>query len=170
MRLRSREPAIGRKGEVDMKRTVFGAIVLVMLVTAPGFAQVSLETEMTVQVLMEEWDTIIEKTLDLTREEKAAFWPLYVEYDAALAPLRERRVALIQKLTRSGGELTDAEIIAAARESFAIDEERAEVRKTYLAKFADVLPVSKVARLIQVENKLMALVNYQLAKDTPMVR
>ena len=67
-----------------MKRTVFGAIVLVMLVTAAGFAQVSLETEMTVQVLMEEWDTIIEKTLDLTREEKAAFWPLYVEYDAAL--------------------------------------------------------------------------------------
>ncbi len=74
------------------------------------------------------------------------------------------------KLTRSGGELSDDEIVAAVRESFAIDEERAEVRKTYLKKFAEVLPIPKVARLVQVENKLTALVNYQLAKDTPMVR
>jgi len=153
-----------------MKRTVLGAIALAILIAVPCSAQVSLETEMTVQVLMEEWDTIIEKTLDLTREEKAAFWPLYVEYDAALEPLRERRVALIQKLTRSGGELSDDEIVAAVRESFSIDEERAEVRKKYLGKFAEVLPIPKVARLSQVENKLMALVNYQLAKDTPMVR
>lgn len=153
-----------------MKRTVLGAIVLATLIAVPCSAQVSLETEMTVQVLMEEWDTIIEKTLDLTREEKAAFWPLYVEYDAELQPLRERRVDLIMKLTRSGGELSDDEIISAVRESFAIDEERAEVRKTYLKRFAEVLPIPKVARLFQVENKLSALVNYQLAKDTPMVR
>ncbi len=153
-----------------MKRTVLGAIVLATLIAVPSSAQVSLETEMTVQVLMEEWDTIIENTLELTRVEKAAFWPLYVEYDAELQPLRERRVALIQKLTRSGGELSDDEVISAVRESFAIDEERAEVRKKFLKRFAEVLPVAKVARLIQVENKLMALVNYQLAKDTPMVR
>jgi hypothetical protein len=145
-------------------------IALAMLLAVPCSAQVSLETEMTVQVLIEEWDTIIEKTLELTREEKAAFWPLYVEYDAELEPLRERRVDLIMKLTRSRGELSDDEIVAAVRESFAIDEERAEVRKKYLEKFADVLPIPKVARLFQVENKLMALVNYQLAKDTPMVR
>jgi hypothetical protein len=153
-----------------MKRALPGIFVIATLIAVPCSAQVSLETEMTVQVLMEEWDTIVEKTLELTREEKAAFWPLYVEYDAELDPLRERRVELIMKLTTSRGELSDDEIVAAVRESFAIDEERAAVRKKYLAKFADVLPIPKVARLYQVENKLSALVNYQLAKDTPMVR
>jgi len=40
----------------------------------------------------------------------------------------------------------------------------------YVPKFEKVLPPKKVARLYQIENKMRALVNYELARQIPLVK
>jgi hypothetical protein len=42
--------------------------------------------------------------------------------------------------------------------------------KGYQSKFGAVLPATKVARYYQIENKLRAAVNYELADAIPLVQ
>jgi hypothetical protein len=42
--------------------------------------------------------------------------------------------------------------------------------RAYVPRFQKVLPAKKVTRLYQVENKLRALVNYELARQIPFVK
>jgi len=43
------------------------------------------------------------------------------------------------------------------------------MRKTYAARLSRVLPGKKVARYLQVENKIRAAIRYQLAAGIPLV-
>ena len=55
--------------------------------------------------------------------------------------------------------------------SEALDIEEAEVnlKRSYAQKLDDVLPATKVARYIQIENKIRALVKRELAQRIPLV-
>ena len=44
------------------------------------------------------------------------------------------------------------------------------ILKSYAPKFQRVLPPVKVVRLYQVENKLRALLHYELAKQIPLAK
>jgi hypothetical protein len=46
----------------------------------------------------------------------------------------------------------------------------AGVKASYVPKLSKVLPMKKVARYLQVENKVRALVKYELAGGIPLVR
>ena len=41
---------------------------------------------------------------------------------------------------------------------------------SYVPRFQKVLPPRKVARLYQLENKIRALVDYQLAQEVPLIK
>jgi hypothetical protein len=45
-----------------------------------------------------------------------------------------------------------------------------KLRQTYLPKFRNALPEKKVARYYQIENKIQATLNYELAKEIPLVQ
>jgi hypothetical protein len=51
----------------------------------------------------------------------------------------------------------------------AIEADRQKIRRSYLPKFRQVLPEIKVARLYQLENKIQAAVNYELAAGIPLI-
>jgi hypothetical protein len=51
----------------------------------------------------------------------------------------------------------------------AIEEAEATLRKSYADKLIQVLPARKVARYLQIENKIRALIRYELASDIPLV-
>jgi len=65
--------------------------------------------------------------------------------------------------------MTDAKAAALMTEVFAIDEARMVPRKACAAKLAGVIPATKIARYVQVENKVRALVNFELAAGIPFV-
>ena len=52
---------------------------------------------------------------------------------------------------------------------FGIERERLDVREKYLPQFRNVLPALKVARLYQLENKISAEIDAQLALVVPLV-
>jgi len=51
-----------------------------------------------------------------------------------------------------------------------IDEAEANLKSTYAPKLSKVLPVRKVARYLQIENKIRAVVKYDIASGVPLVR
>jgi hypothetical protein len=52
----------------------------------------------------------------------------------------------------------------------AIEQSEASLKSTYAPKLSKVLPVRKVARYLQIENKIRTVVKYELATGVPLVR
>ncbi len=55
-------------------------------------------------------------------------------------------------------------------EVVAIAEARLKLWKSYLSQFRKILSAKKTARYYQIENKLLATVNYELANQIPLVK
>jgi hypothetical protein len=52
----------------------------------------------------------------------------------------------------------------------AIEQAETGLKTSYVPKLGKVLPMKKVARYLQIENKVRALVKYDLAGGIPLVR
>lgn len=107
--------------------------------------------------------------LVLTPDEAKAFWPVYNEYRAAMHEVGDSRVKLITDLADNYQNMTDDFAEHLLREHLDIEERTLKVHRQYLKRFNKVLPKVKVAKLYQVESKLDALINYQLASQIPMI-
>ena len=152
------------------KTVLLVAVALFVLSLSPAQAQVRDETILTYQVLSEEWDNLIGGVLDLSEEEAAAFWPLYQEYSKAKGLLWEERIDVIAMFL-TGYDTMGAEIARGLlRASFDIDEKMLNLERAYAEKFDDVLPLNKVVRLFQAENKLETTMMMELAKDIPLAK
>jgi hypothetical protein len=66
--------------------------------------------------------------------------------------------------------LTDEKAKKLIDEATAIDQAEAKLKSTYAPKLSKVLPVKKVARYLQIENKIRAVVKYDIASGVPLVR
>jgi hypothetical protein len=66
--------------------------------------------------------------------------------------------------------LTDEKAKKLIDEALAIEVAEANLKSTYAPKLSKVLPMRKVARYLQIENKIRAIVKYDLAQGVPLVR
>ena len=69
-----------------------------------------------------------------------------------------------------GKSLTDEKAKKLIEEAVAIEQAEANLKSTYAPKLSKVLPVRKVARYLQIENKIRAVVKYELATGVPLVQ
>jgi len=108
----------------------------------------------------------------LTTEENAAFWPVYDAYQVELGKLTTRTINAIKSYATAynAKAVTDAVATQLTNEFIAIEGDRVALMKGYQSKFGAVLPATKVARYYQIENKLRAAVNYELADAIPLVQ
>jgi hypothetical protein len=54
-------------------------------------------------------------------------------------------------------------------EMMAIGRDEMKVRESYVPKFRKVIPEVKVARLLQIENKIDAIIKFELADGIPLM-
>jgi len=106
----------------------------------------------------------------LTEEEQKVFWPLYNTYQAELSKLEDKEIALITMYAENYKDMTDQKAQELLDQFLAVDDEALKVRHAHVKKFLKVLPAKRVARYFQVENKLNAIVNYDLARGIPLVK
>ncbi len=107
--------------------------------------------------------------LDLTDEEAAAFWPVYERYRKEADANADRLADVISRYSNSFPGTSDEEAMGLIESYLAVDAERAQLRRNFLAEFARVIPGKKVARLYQIENKLDAVIRYDLAATIPVM-
>ena len=116
-------------------------------------------------------EAIIREDLRMTQEEEAAFWPLYEKYRAELMPIQDRYVTLITNYIQqyNSGVLTDAYAEDVLKAYFDIKRDLLRTRKKYIRRFGKILPMLKVARFYQLENKMNADVDAELAFAVPLI-
>ena len=115
---------------------------------------------------------VVASNMVLTTQEDATFWPVYDAYQADLAKLNQRTVAMIQTYANAynANAVTEAVATQLINESIAIERDRVALMQSYQSKFGAVLPATKVARYYQIENKLRAIVNFELADAIPLIK
>jgi hypothetical protein len=128
--------------------------------------------EILAQKLKADKKLLVAQTVGITDEEGKAFWPVYDAYQADLAKINDRLKAGIEGYAKdyNASAITEAKAVELTSEMLAIEEALVTLKKTYVAKLKGVIPATKIARYIQVENKVRAQVNYELAAGIPFVK
>jgi hypothetical protein len=113
---------------------------------------------------------IVGANMQLTEEEQKVFWPLYDDYQAELSKIEDQQIALITMYAENYQNLTDEKAQKILDQFLAVDDKALKVSRAHAKKFLKVLPAKHVARYFHVENKLDAIVNYDLARGIPLVK
>jgi hypothetical protein len=153
--------------------TVAG-MCLVMVAFLCSFAVAQDKPSDNMQILSEKIKAdkklLVAQNMQLTEAEAGKFWPIYELYQDELFVLRMRSLKLIETYAENYESMTDELAKKLLDEYLAIEGLRQKVREAYLPKFRKALPEIKVARYYQIENKISALVNYELAMQIPLLR
>lgn len=113
---------------------------------------------------------IVTASMDLEPKEAEAFWPLYREYRMAMMAVNDRLAKLIGEFLNQRATLTDDTATRMMDEYAAIERDRTGVKTKYVPRFKTVMSPKKVARFFQVEHKLDAVINAELAQMIPLAR
>jgi len=111
----------------------------------------------------------IAENMNLMESEAKVFWPVYENYQKELGKLVDKTVKLIDNYAANYQTMTEEAAKGLIDGYLAIETERVTFMKSFLPKFRKVLPEKKVARYYQLENKINAVVKYELAKLIPLV-
>ena len=112
---------------------------------------------------------LVAVNLDLTDDEAVKFWPIYDRYQKEINATGDRLVGVIQDYTAHFSDLSDGKAMTLVEQYLAIEADRLKVRRSYLEQFAKSLPGRKVARFYQIENKMDAVIRYDLAATIPVL-
>ena len=106
---------------------------------------------------------VVATTLALTEGEAKTFWPVYNAYQSDMITHYDKLLSLVDRFEKSYDSMTDQTATQLLNEYLALEANHIALLKAYVPRFQRVLPALKVARLYQIENKMRALVNYDLA-------
>ena len=115
---------------------------------------------------------VVAANMELTESEAKDFWPIYEQYQKELQKINQR----IGKVLESYADdirkksLSDDKAKKLIDEAVAIEQAEAGLKSAFAPKLSKALPVKKVARYLQIENKIRAVVRYDLAQGVPLVR
>ena len=143
-------------------------ITLAALAATPVLAQQEPSMELTRAVIQAERRAIVEAAVKPAPEQAEKFWKIYWEYRGQVSALGDRMVALIEEYATSEASLTDRQAERMVAESLAIQREAAELKERYSRKLKDVLQPKQIVRWVQVENKMDAVINYEISVSIPL--
>jgi len=115
---------------------------------------------------------VVAANMDLTESEAKGFWPVYEDYQKDLAAINQRIFKLIESYAADyrASTLTDEKAKKLIDELVAIEQAEAGLKTSSVPKLRKVLPEKKVARYLQIENKIRAAVKYELAAQVPLAQ
>jgi hypothetical protein len=161
---------------MDLVKRAFGVALAVMLF---GYAPLILAQDKpadNMQILRDkiraDKKLVVATNMELTESEAKSFWQIYEQYQKDLQKINGRMANLLQSYAEDfrGKSFTDERAKKLIDEALAIEVAEANLKSTYAPKLSKVLPIRKVARYLQIENKIRAIVKYDLAQGVPLVR
>jgi hypothetical protein len=113
---------------------------------------------------------LIAANLTLTDAESTKFWPVYDQFSAEMTTLGDQKYALIKEYANGFGTLTDAQAQSLLNRSLALDAAATQLRIKYVPIVNKVLPGTKTATFFQMERRVSALIDLQVAAQIPLVQ
>ena len=156
-----------------MKLRIVTAFAIAVGLAASAMAQTAGTTNMDIlrQKIKADKKLVVAENLKLTDPEGTAFWPVYDAYQKELQQINQRMTTTILAYAEAynKGPITDEVAKKLLDEAVAVDDAEAKVRSAAVPKILAALPATKAARYIQMENKIRALLRYELAANIPLV-
>ena len=113
---------------------------------------------------------LVEKTLDLTPAEAKKFWPIYDDYQRKVDSSNRQTALAVEQLVGNDKPLSDVFAKNLANQMLAADETEIKARRTMQNKLMRALPPKKAARFLQLEGKIRAFQDYDIAAAIPLVK
>jgi hypothetical protein len=155
-------------------KLINAVILCVAALAVPALAQ-DKPADTNMQILLDKVKAdkklVVAANMDLNETEAKGFWPIYDAYQKDLQAINDRlgKTILAYADAYNKKALTDDLAKQLTNEALGIDQDELTLRKTYGAKLNGVLPAMKVARYIQIENKIRAAIRFDLAAGIPLV-
>ena len=151
--------------------------VLVLSFLFMGQAQAQEASQMNMDILKEKIKAdkklVVATNMNLTDAEAKNFWPLYDGYQKELDQINQRVLSAIKgyadAYNAGKGEISNDAAKKLLNEALAVEESELKLRQSYSGKLSKVLPATKVVRYLQIENKIRAIVKFELAAQIPLV-
>ena len=155
-----------------MSSRTLAAVLLATLVAVPVIAQdrPADNGQMVRDKLQADKKLAVAQSLALTQAESTAFWPVYNTYQADQVRVMDRLLKVIGDYAGTYQNMTDTTARRLLESTIAIYRDRQAQMESYLPKFRAVLPERKVARYYQIEQKIRAMIDYELASQIPLIR
>jgi Spy/CpxP family protein refolding chaperone len=148
-------------------------LAALMLCAAPAMAQEMSDTNMEIlkQKLKADKKLLVAGNMDLSGAEAKKFWPLYDSYQMDLNQVNQQLGQTIKEYAEAfnKGSIPDNKAKKLLNDVLSMEEQENKLKRTYAQKLEKVLPYNKVARYMQIENKIRAVIKMELAQQIPLV-
>lgn len=112
---------------------------------------------------------LIALNLPLTETEATKFWPVYDQYAEDMRKHNDEFYALIKDYAANQKTLTDEQATSMIKRWADIQVSQAQTRQKYIPIFEKVIPGRKAALFFQIDRRLYALMDLQVASQIPLV-
>ena len=149
-------------------------LVLLSATVLAGFASDAFaqqerdEIELMLAQIRTNRQAIVTENLALTAEESAVFWPLYRQFQNDRASMVDRTMKMLTDFRDNFDGLSEAQAKVLVDEYFKIQKEELRLNEKYLREFRKILSQKKTLRYFQIENKLDAIIDYDLSQVIPL--
>jgi hypothetical protein len=156
-----------------MKAVIRFVAVVAVLLAGSAMAQNASDTNMEIlkQKIKADKKLLVAGNMDLNDAEGKQFWPLYDSYQKELEQLNRKLGKTITEYaeTFNKGPVPNDTAKKLLSEVLSVEEQEVKLKRSYAEKVGKVLPATKAARYIQIENKIRAIVKVELAQAIPLV-
>jgi Spy/CpxP family protein refolding chaperone len=166
-----------------MKAMRYVLMLVAALIVVPAFAQTTPaqtqpgavpanNMQILREKLMADKKLLVAANLRLTEAEAKKFWPIYEAYQQELHKLNDQIAMLLVSYAKdyTANTLTNAKASALLDRYVAIEEADIKAKRVLIKKVRAVLPGLKVTQYVQIENKIRALVKYEIAGEVPLAQ
>ena len=152
---------------------IIAMLVIVVLLTTLTFAgkdKPADNMEILRESVLANKKLVIAENMKLTSSEAEKFWPVYEDYQKERGKIANQKLDLIEKYSKNYRTMTDELAIELLDKYMSIEAQRLALQSVFVPKFKKVLPPIKVTCYFQCENKIDAIINYDLAAQIPLIK
>jgi hypothetical protein len=140
--------------------------------TKPAPTSGEANMEILKQKLKADKKLLVAANMELSDAESKTFWPIYESYQTDLAKLNQRISTVVDNYLGAydKGAISNDLSKKLLQETLSIEKAELDLKRALVTKLDKSLPPYKVARYVQIENKVRAVIKYELAAQIPLVQ
>ncbi len=149
--------------------TAVSLVVCALGLSVPAYAQNS-QKQLDIAAARAQRKATVGANMNLTADEAPRFWKVYDAYEKRMDSIEDRHVKELKDFAARYNNFTDADAQKKLDEVMAIAQSRLDVQKEFVPQFRAAVSQVKVTRFYQIDNKIQALIQCDIAQLVPLAQ
>jgi len=126
--------------------------------------------QMQISMTQAKRQAVIAENLIIDPAKAESFWALYREYSNERAKLAEEEFKLLVRFRDQLGSFTEEQAKAILDDHLRMEQKYTTLKKRYLSRFRRILTQKETLTYFQLENKMDAILDYEMAEVIPLAQ